>query len=169
MRAGAATALQNLVEILNSQGRFAEAEEALRDLASRFGPELMNEYDKAIAKSADSDPGTRFGLRYRRADLLHALGRTDEALAAFAELIAEFDDQADLQPAIDRARDRRAALTAGQADAALLHRDEYRWRITPDPRGGAAPVPQPRGGIMRSMRSSPGRTVPRPSRLLVRT
>jgi tetratricopeptide (TPR) repeat protein len=115
VRTSAAMALQNVVEFLMGMGRGAEAEEALRDLAARFGEELLAEYDEAIAENGHADLATRLGLRYRRAELLRAMGRTDEALAAFTGVIAEFGDNSEVQSVIDRARDRQAALLEGVA------------------------------------------------------
>jgi tetratricopeptide (TPR) repeat protein len=110
----AALGLQNGIESLTAEGRAAEAAEALAHLVTRFGEELLAYYDEVIAGIGDADRDTRLGLRYRRGELLHAMGRTDEALHAYIEIISEFggDDDARVQLVIDRARERRAELTA---------------------------------------------------------
>jgi tetratricopeptide (TPR) repeat protein len=113
VRGSAALACQNVVEFLNGQGRTAEAERALSDLAARFGEELLEDYDEALAESADADDETRLGLLYRRAELLRGLGRTDDAVAALTQLISEFGDAAEFRPVLDRANERRAELRAG--------------------------------------------------------
>jgi tetratricopeptide (TPR) repeat protein len=111
VRSNAAMAYQNAVEFLRSHGRRPEAEEALRDLAARFGNELLAEYDESITESGDADRDTKLGVRYRRAELLRAMGRTDEAIEAYTGVISEFGDDLDVQLVIDRAREWRAALT----------------------------------------------------------
>jgi tetratricopeptide (TPR) repeat protein len=113
VRTHVAMACQNVAELLEGQGRSAEAEEALRNLAARFGEELLTEYEDAIAENGESDRDTRLGVRSRRADLLRAMGRTDGAIEAYANVISEFGDDAEVQVAVDRAREWRAALVAG--------------------------------------------------------
>ena len=80
VRDQAAMAAQNVVGFLDGQGRRAEAEEALRDVASRFGEELLATYEE---ESPDADRDTRLGFRYRKAELLRVMGRRDEAVEAF--------------------------------------------------------------------------------------
>jgi tetratricopeptide (TPR) repeat protein len=112
VRRHAALACQNVVELLRGQGRSAEAEEAARDLAARFGEELLTEYEQAIAENGESDRDTRLGVRFRRADLLRAMGRTDEAIGAYEDVISEFGDDLEVEVVVDRAREWRAALIA---------------------------------------------------------
>ena len=112
VRRHAAMACQNLVELLNAQGRSAEAEEALRNLA-RFGDELLMQYEEAIAASGESDRDTQLGVRFRRADLLRAMGRIDEAVEAYASVISDFGEDPDARVVVDRARKWQAALTSG--------------------------------------------------------
>jgi tetratricopeptide (TPR) repeat protein len=111
VRRQAAVAAQNVVGFLDGQGRTAEAEEALRDVAVRFGEDLLADYDE---ESPEDDRDTRLGLRYRKAELLRVMGRRDEAAEAFTAVISEFGDHEDVKPVIDRARARLAAL---QTDA----------------------------------------------------
>lgn len=116
VRSHAAMACQNVVELLNGQGRSAEAEEALGNLAARFGEALLTDYEKALAENGESDRDTRLGVRFRRADLLRAIERTDEALKAYEDVISEFGDDAEAQLVVDRAREWRAALIAASEE-----------------------------------------------------
>jgi tetratricopeptide (TPR) repeat protein len=110
----AAVGLQNEVELLIGGGRAAEAAEALAHLTTRFGEELLTWYDEDIPQNSDAVRDTRLGLLYRRAEVLRAMGRRDEALDAYTEVISEFGDDPEVQLVIDRARERRAELTTEQ-------------------------------------------------------
>jgi tetratricopeptide (TPR) repeat protein len=112
VRSAAALGLQNGIELLTGEGRAGEAAEARALLATRFGQELLARYDEGIAES-DNDRDTRLGLLYRRAELLQAMGRDDEALSAYTQIISEFSDDREVRLVIDRARERQVELTTG--------------------------------------------------------
>jgi tetratricopeptide (TPR) repeat protein len=111
VRIHAAMAAQNVVNLLRGEGREADAEQALRTVAERFGKELLVTYDETIAENGAADRDTRLGIRFRRAEVLRAMGRTPEAVEGYEEVISEFEDDDEVKSVVDRAREWRARLT----------------------------------------------------------
>lgn len=123
LREAAVIALNNKTAALNHLGQITEAIATQSLLVEEFGDEALSAFDTAIRRCAGSqEPLAReslAGALAAKAGLLAELGRHDEALSTFADLIARFesdDDIATIAHVVAMAREARDQLLADQPE-----------------------------------------------------